>query len=293
MRYSEIQHSMIVKIKSHKRPVFRKVLEYMLNNTDRLFDKTGKSFAITHNLKGNSIEAWVRQLKHNESFRLRRRKDSVLLTHEILSWHRDDAQHITLAKMEAMAREYIRQRNAKGMYVAAPHFDKENYHIHIFASGVEYKTGKSLRVSKLGLQKIKKDVQQYQVEHFPELSKSVVPHGKKSSPRNEKEYQFKLRTGRETEKEKIIRIMKDCFKKSNSPKEFLSLIDQSGFQAYERGGRITGIICNGYKFRFNRIGFAEERLMELNKHKERTQNLQKAREKKQSEKSIHHETKRR
>src|SRR6266513_3049681 len=104
---------MIVKIKSHKRAVFGKILKYMLDNKDRLFDKEGRSFAITHNLKGNSIESWEKQYKTNEHFRQRRRSDSVLLTHEILSWHREDEKHITIAKLEAMAREYIRLRNPK------------------------------------------------------------------------------------------------------------------------------------------------------------------------------------
>src|SRR6185295_9343689 len=99
---------MIVKIKSHKRPSFKKLLDYILNDKDRLFDKSGNSFVVTHNLKGNTIESWERQFKENETHRQRKRINSVYLTHEILSWHRDDAKNITLEKMEIIAREYIR-----------------------------------------------------------------------------------------------------------------------------------------------------------------------------------------
>jgi hypothetical protein len=70
----------------------------------------------------------------------------------ILSWHWDDAKHITIAKMEEMAREYIRLRHPKGIFVAVPHFDKQHYHIHICATGIEFKTGKSLRLTKTELQ---------------------------------------------------------------------------------------------------------------------------------------------
>src|SRR5258705_13076971 len=115
------QQVMIVKIKSHKRPTFRKLLDYMLNDTDRLHDKLGNSFCITHNLKGSSIDSWEKQLKENETYRKQKRSNSVYFTHEILSWHRDDAKHINLEKMEIMAREYIRFRNQRGMYVAVPH----------------------------------------------------------------------------------------------------------------------------------------------------------------------------
>ncbi len=86
----------------------------------------------------------------------RKERKNVFVTHEILSWHRDDAKNITLQKMQDMAREYINIRNPNGMYIAVPHFDKEHYHIHICASGVEYRTGKVMRLSKKELVNEKK-----------------------------------------------------------------------------------------------------------------------------------------
>ena len=74
-----------------------------------------------------------------------------MATHEIISFHKDDAKNITLDKLEDIARQYVRERNEKGMFVAVPHFDKEHYHIHICASGIEYKTGKAMRLSKMDL----------------------------------------------------------------------------------------------------------------------------------------------
>ena len=269
---------MIVKIKSHKKPSFRKLLDYMLNDKDRLFDKSGNSFVVTHNLKGVYIEEWENQFKEIEMRRQRKRSDSVYLTHEILSWHRDDAKNISLEKMEVMAREYIRQRNPKGMFVAVPHFDKEHYHIHICASGIEYKTGKALRLSKQEFQKLKKDIQQFQLEKFPELSKSVVVHGKKDkSFITEKEYQFKLRTGRETEKENVLAILKTCYKKAMSKESFFALLQECKLQTYSRGGIITGVVFGKLKFRFKRLGFTEKRLEELDKTKTREEMLSKSR----------------
>ena len=174
---------MIIKIKSHKnKRSFHLLLNYMLHDKDRLFDDKGYSFAITHNLKGDSIESWVKQFKANEEYRQHKRANSVILTHEIISFHKDDAKDISLDKLENMAREYILQRNPNGIYVAVPHFDKEHYHIHVCASGIEYKTGKALRLAKADLQKLKQKVQQYQIEKYPELDKSIVRHGKKASP---------------------------------------------------------------------------------------------------------------
>jgi len=271
---------MIVKIKLHKRPVYGGLLKYMLNDKARLFDKEKRSFAISHNLKGNSIAEWAKQFKANEQYRLRKRSDSVLISHEILSWHRDDAKHITLTKMEAMAREYIRQRNPKGMYVAVPHFDKNHYHIHICAAGIEFKTGKSLRLSKQDLLKLKNGIQQFQIEHFPELSKSVVEHGKRSKAiSSEKEYQVKLRTGRESGKEHLISVLNSCYTKAKSKESFFQLLKQSGLTTYERGGKMTGVVHDNYKFRFSRLGFSEEQFEDLNRMEEREVGLKKARNK--------------
>jgi len=269
---------MIVKIKSHKRAVFANVLKYMVNNKDRLIDSRGKSFTLTHNLKGRTLEKWVEQYRGNEALRLINRKDSVRLTHEILSWHKDDAKNMTFEKMEAVARAYIQQRNPKGMYVAVPHFDKDHYHVHICASGLEYKTGKSLRMSRDEFSKLKKDIQQFQVEKFPELSRSTVQHGKGDrAAMSDAEYQIKRRTGRETNREVVMGMLKTCYKKADSKETFFQLMKESGIKTYERSGKVTGVVQDGIKFRFSRLGFTEERLADLERTKARGRELREVR----------------
>ena len=271
---------MIVKIITRKRPDFKHLLNYMMSKKDMLFDPNERSFVITHNLIGNDINRWEKQFIENEKHRLRKRKDSVYINHEILSWHKDDAKNLTLAKMEEMAGEYIRQRNPKGIYVAVPHFDKDHFHIHICASGIEYKTGKSLRLSKTNLSKLKKGIQQYQIEKFPELSKSVVAHGKKDKTKlSDKEYQVKFRQGRDSEKEKVIGILNICFKKAKSIESFCKLLGESGLKTYERSGKTTGVVFKNYKFRFSRLGFTEERFLNLIKTLMRERGLKELRNK--------------
>lgn len=168
---------MIVKVLSHKKPDFKKLLDYMMNNKGRLFDANKESFVLTHNLSGDSINEWVEQLKENETHRERTRTNSTYLTHEILSWHKDDVGNISLDKMEDMAREYTQLRNPNGMYIAVPHFDKNHYHLHICVSAIEYHTGKTMRMSQKDFGGLKKNIQAYQQDKFPELSKSIVDHG--------------------------------------------------------------------------------------------------------------------
>ena len=283
IKYSEIRLlPMIVKIKSHKKPTFRKLLDYMINDKDRLFDKSGNSFCVTHNLKGSEIEIWEKQLKQNEMHRKHKRSNSVYFTHEILSWHREDAKNIFLGKLESMTRQYIQLRNPKGIYIATPHFDRDHVHVHILVSGIEYKSGKGMRLSKTALLKLKEDIQNYQLERFPELTKSVVAHERKKPhlPKmTEKEYQIKYRTGRETEKEKVFEKINECYTKATSKENFFQLLKELKLITYERNGKLVGIIHNKYKFRFNRLGFTEIKLEHLNRALSRKQELKQSRSK--------------
>jgi hypothetical protein len=265
---------MIIKIKSHKRDAFKRILEYMISDRDRVVDQKGSTFLITHNLKGKSISNWVKQYQQNELLRTHKRKDSVRLTHEILSWHRKDAKNITLQKMEDMARAYIALRNHKGMYVIVPHFDKQHCHLHICASGVEYQTGKSMRLSKADLLKLKKDIQQYQKEKYPELSNSLENHGANyRNKTSDKEYQFILRTERQTDKEELLAIFNMCYKKAVSKESFLELLQNCNLKTYQRNEKITGVVFNGQKFRFNRLGFPNEKFENLEQRGIREKNL--------------------
>ncbi len=270
---------MIVKIKTRKKPSFRQLLDYMLNDKDRLYDKQGRSFVITHNLKGKSIDQWERQFKDNEQYRKYHRKGNVMLYHEILSWHREDAKDITLDKLEEMAREYISLRNPNGMYVAVPHFDKEHYHIHICTGALEYHSGNTLRMSREEFARLKKDIQKYQQEKYPELGKSIVKHGKKEKAKlTEKEYQLKRRTGRQTHKEELAAILEGCYEKAASTKDFFEKVKDAGLKTYERGGEITGVIYKGQKFRLKRVGFGKDTLLHFGRY--RDADLQKIRRKK-------------
>jgi hypothetical protein len=253
----------------------------MMNDKDRLFDENERSFAISHNLQRNSIEEWDKQFRKNENFRLNRRKDSVIATHEMISFSKEDAKNISIDKMEDMSREYIKQRNPNGMYVAVPHFDKEHYHIHLCVSGIEYRTGKGMRLGKKELQMFKQKIQEYQIEKYPELSKSVVKHGvhPKEPALSDREYRYKMRTGGATKKEQIEVMIKTCYKSAISKEDFYSKINECGLATYIRGGKITGVIHENKKYRFKGLGFTEKSIDDLNRAIKRNEELNKLREK--------------
>jgi hypothetical protein len=252
----------------------------MLHKKERMFDETGRSFIITHNIVGKNINEWEVQFKENETYRKQKRKDSVFVNHDIISFHKKDSKNISLEKMEDMAREYIKIRNPKGMYIAVPHFDKEHYHIHICTSGIEYHTGKSLNLLKSELVNVKKRIQDYQMEKYPELSNSIVQHGKKEkSLHTEKEYQYKQRTGRETNKEQVLKMLNACYEKAISKEDFFFKFKECGLSTYNRNGILTGVLFANRKFRLSRLGFTKEKLLELDKEINKIKELREIRSK--------------
>ena len=265
---------MIVKIKTHKRATFKYMLSYMMNDKDRLLDSNGKNFVITHNMRGKSIDGWAQQFKENEKNRTRkRRKDGVYFNHEILSWHKDDTKHLSNEKLEKMIREYIQLRNKNGMYVACAHHDKNHVHVHICSSGID-RTGKAMRMSRKELFDLKKNIQQFQIDKFPELSHSVVRHGRKNKAiTTDKEIQYKRRTGKQTKKEELLSILNDCQKLSKTQEDFFARLKGCKLQTYVRGGRIYGVVFENRKYRFKTLGINIEDTKSQEKKMERRKEL--------------------
>ena len=262
---------MIVKIKTHKRATFKYMLGYMMNDKDRLRGSDGRSFVITHNMRGKSIDGWAEQFKENEKNRIRkRRKDGVYFNHEILSWHKNSTKHLSPEKLEKMIREYIKLRNPKSCYVACAHHDKNHVHVHICSSGID-RTGKAMRMSRQELLNLKKNIQQFQIDKFPELSHSVVRHGRKSKAiTTDKEIQYKLRTGKQTKKEELLSILNDCQKHSKNQEDFFARLKGCKLQTYVRGGRIYGVVFENRKYRFKTLGIEIEqyKMKQKNRKKE-------------------------
>ena len=129
---------------------------------------------------------------------------------------------------------------------------------------------------------LKKEIQNYQIKKFPELSNSVVAHGKKEkSLLTEKELQFNLRTTRETNKEHEIAILKNCYKKAISRDTFFELLEECNLKMYERCGKTTGVVFENYKFRFIRLGFTPEIFKDLERLNDRGRELRENKERKE------------
>jgi hypothetical protein len=173
---------MIIKSKARKNiKSVRQLFEY-ITRTDSLFrDESGKTMLIKHNLRGAGIDEWCREYTENEAYRIHRKKNTNAVYHEIIAFHEWDRHQITLATLEKVTREYIRQRNPHALVIATAHMDQPHIHVHLAISGVEYRTGQSLRVSKEVFNDMKLQMEKYQEREFPEIVHSIVDFGKKKA----------------------------------------------------------------------------------------------------------------
>lgn len=246
---------MIIKIKSHKQPAYGRILNYILHDTDRLFDEDGRSFLYTQNLIGTDVRSWIMELQQLQEKRKRTRKNQIYYTHEILSWHRDSTKDMTLEKMRDITREYVRLRGGnRAVVLAAPHMDKEHYHVHLYVHATDL-AGDTMRMTREEFARVKEQAQEYYLARYPELARSAVEHGRKKSARNrDKEKHLSRRTGKESKRERIADIVAQCRERSSSQVEFDELLKEQGIQPYVRSGKACGITYEGRKYRYKTLG---------------------------------------
>lgn len=251
---------MIIKNLTRRTASFKQLLNYMIKGAD-VHDKN--SFVIQHNIRGKqSIDNWLHAFKTNEANRLHHRKDSVKLHHTVISFAKSDYAKISKDIAKDITQKYLELRARNTLAVAVAHSSQSHYHIHIMQSGIELYTGRSTRISKNEFASIKRELQEYQLQKYPQLSNSVVQHGKKGRQEiSEKEYQIKKRKAL-TEKERIKKLLDKLYKQSNSKEDFYKRIQDNGLKTYERGGKTYGIEGDR-KMRFSTLGFEDKKLQIL------------------------------
>jgi hypothetical protein len=233
---------MIIKSKARKSiKAVKQLLEYVMRQDALYRDESGRTLFIRNNIRGHGLSDWCREFSLNEASRVRKMKGVNAVYHEILSWHELDREAITLTKLEAMAREYIRLRNPNALVLAVAHQDKGHVHIHFVISGVEKGSGKSLRISKEAFRDMKLSMEQYQRAKFPELEYSKVNH-KQSQTKNptDKEYQIKLK-GKISEKEKLMADVNLIQQIARTEEQFIQMLQEMGYRPYYRNGRFSGV----------------------------------------------------
>lgn len=264
---------MLIKYQSIKKPKFGKLLRYIFRNHLEHGHIGTYGHVLTHNIKGKTLQEWEAEFIENEKYRQVSRINSIKARHIIMSFHPDDSSFITPEHLLDLARYFIQAYTPRAMYVSTIHFDTDHIHVHILASGIEYRSGRTIRHTKKEFQQVKQQVESYQIENYPKLVHSVVMHGKKGKEQmrvKDAEYRIKKRTRSPTQKEFLLEELTSSTQAVTSQNAFWENLKGKRIEPYVRGGKIIGVVYGKRKFRFKTLGIERQLREYLNQNKNRS-----------------------
>jgi hypothetical protein len=126
-------------------------------------------------------------------------------------------------------------------------------------------------------EKIRKGIEQYQIDRYPELCHSIVHTNKPARERlRQKEVDKSVRKEKEYQAKKSGRVLdKEMYARSKNTEAFLAfLADQPALESYFYRGKLAGIKYGknkNRKYRFTTLGITKEMLLELEQGKKKKQ----------------------
>lgn len=259
---------MIIKSRSYKHTKsFYNLPNYLLRNKE--LTPIYSRFVIGKNYDPKILSE---QFSQNEQFRKHKRSNNIHLVMDVLSFDKRSTPFLNNSKLKQIARKYITLRAPKAISIAVVHHDKSHTHIHILFSAIEYRSGKSIRISKSQFKAIKLEMEQYQKDNFPELAHSKINHNplpeKKRTPNITQAEKQILLKGATSEKQSVLKILETAYKKAKSKEDFYLLAQEMNLNLYTRNGQIVGVHTSR-KYRFKTLGYSPEiiELLEQNLNK--------------------------
>lgn len=235
---------MIIESMSRKAVSFSQLLEYVNKETEK------EREPILHNFRsrGDDLQKISGEFESNYQY-CPERVNGVVLYHEILSFSKEDGKFVTEEMLHDFGRKYIEKRAREALVYAKAHFDQANPHIHFIISGNLLESSKKLRLSKSHFFRIKKELEQYQLEKYPFLDKSIADREERERRglSTKREQGYKSREGQERERrlsreEEIKDEFIDCLE-ADTPNEFIDLLQNAGLKGYARGNTL-GLFLN-------------------------------------------------
>lgn len=262
---------MIIKSLSRKsNPVqlIKYALRYSLKENNTQLQKENATVLLKHNLRSKDIEGYIKEFKDNESYRIYRRKDSVILFHTILSFAPDDTKRISKPMLKDIAQKFVQLRGSDCLNLAVSHTEKQHKHIHILTSGVKI-NGKSSRVSKQGFNHILNELEKYQQDKYPSLVHSKNTHSK-TKIQDKEQLIAHLQKTRNSNKLSLLNNLEKAYQNAQSKEDFSKRLSSGGYEIYFRNGRPQGLLAEGKKFRFTSLNFDVANLEKLNQRELKT-----------------------
>ncbi len=256
---------MIIKSLSRKsNPVqlIRYALKYSLKENNTQTQKEHATILLKHNLRSKDIDGYIKEFKENESYRIYRRKDSVILFHTILSFAPEDKKRITKLMLKDISQKFVALRGADCLNLAVCHSEKNHEHIHVLTAGIKT-NGRSSRVSKQAFNHILNELEKYQQEKYPSLVHSKNTHSK-TKTQDKEQLIAHLQKTRKSDKLSLLTHLDKAYRNAKSQDDFIQRLSSKGYEIYQRNGKPQGILADGKKFRFTSLNFDTTNFEKLN-----------------------------
>ncbi len=232
---------MIIRNLSRRSRSFEPLLRYMVQGQSQ------PQF-ITHNLNpsSRSLKTIAQEFYQNARF-CKARKNGIFLYHEILSFDPEDSLVLTETALRELTLRYLKLRAPQAKAVAVVHTDTDCTHVHMMISANEVGRSKKLHVSQQRYFSIRRELEAFQKERFPELKHSLVfEHGERTQKVNgQSEVSLPKQSISQSlkgtsnvlvsRKEEIQAVIIDCLEKAETEAELRSKLQKSGLQLYRRG----------------------------------------------------------
>ncbi len=240
---------MVIKSLSRKSGT-EQVIKYLFKDEKKLSNKDFKPLVMRHNLRTRTLDKMIKEFKANETFRRVKRKDSVKVYHEVISFSKEDKDKITEKMLRDFGKKYMELRGKHNLYIITQHVEKDHIHLHCVVSGTKYLTGEANRMSKAEFGRLKVAMQTFQKAKHPELTKSIVAHSKGKGYSKD---------ARQTNKNKLEVDLRKAYQQSKSTQGFLEQLKKLGHEPYYRNEKLAGVKYAGEtKFRFSRLNFDDK-----------------------------------
>ena len=247
---------------SRKVPSFEQLINYMDAGA------SSRSSNIYHNLYSQKSNDIHDSFLKNSHF-LKRRKNGVYMYHEVISITRSDQisakEQITI--LRKVIHQYINSRAKDNLVYGVLHDDKiDNLHYHLLISSNHLESSKRHRLSKTDFDTIKRNVEIYVLERYPELNQKKLISKERTSKDDlnsenvsSKGQEMKRRTGKTPDRERIKKALKRIFGSVTSHAELIELLELEGMKLYKRGKNF-GIVDEPTKrkHRFQALGLSND-----------------------------------
>ena len=166
---------MIIKSMSRKTPSFDQLTNYMLA-------PEGAALSVLHNLPigNNTPESIVQAFEENHA-ELPTRANGNALYHEILALppNTDLPKRQQIEALKKIAALYLDRRAAQQLAIGVIHAETAHIHMHLMISSNAVLSKKRLWMHKQEFADIQREIEEYKIQHFPELgSTRLFTNGK-------------------------------------------------------------------------------------------------------------------